>query len=33
MPTELMCPILSLTFLAVCTLATEILVTGRRKSS
>jgi hypothetical protein len=32
MPVELMSPILGLTFLAVCTLATEILVLGRRKS-
>ena len=32
MAPELMCPILGFTFLVVCTLATEILVTGRRKS-
>jgi hypothetical protein len=32
MPIELMCPILGLTFLAVWTVATEILVVGRRKS-
>ncbi len=31
MQIELLCPLLGLTFLAVCTLATEILVMGRRK--
>ncbi len=32
MPIELMWPILGLTFLAVCTLATEILLVVRRRS-
>jgi hypothetical protein len=32
MQIKLMCPILGLTFLAVCTLATEILVIGRRET-
>jgi hypothetical protein len=32
MQIEFMCPILGLAFFAVCTLATDILVVGRRKN-